>query len=432
MMKIDRAKFTLIVLWIALFSIKTSAQPAISLVKVMVSPDHSDWNYKLNEEVKFSVQILQYGNLLKDVMVGYEMGPEMFPEVKKDSIVLKSGKMELKGTMKSPGFYRLKVWAYVNGKTFDGLATAGFEPHEIKATMPDPSDFDLFWNSAISEARKLDLDSRITLLPERCTGSENVYHVSFQNEAKGSRIYGILSVPKRTGKYPAILSVPGAGIRPYNGVPRTAGKAIISLEIGIHGIPVNMVNEVYENLSSGALESYWKIHLNNKNRFYYKRVYLGCVRAIDFIFSLPEFNGTDVAVAGGSQGGALSIVTAALDKRVNCLAVLYPALCDQTGFQYKRAGGWPGYFRYNNPKPEELETLKYFDVVNFARRITIPGIYCWGYNDQTCAPTSMFAAYNQIQAPKELHIFQETGHWTFPEEWETYFSWVLNKQGVKY
>jgi hypothetical protein len=64
---------------------------------------------------------------------------------------------------------------------------------------------------------KIPLDSRMTLLPERCTEKTNVYHVSIQNFPGASRVYGILCVPKKEGKYPALLSVPGAGVRPYNG-----------------------------------------------------------------------------------------------------------------------------------------------------------------------------------------------------------------------
>jgi len=50
-----------------------------------------------------------------------------------------------------------------------------------------------------------------------------------------------------------------------------------------------------------------------------------------------------------------------------------------------------------------------------------------GYNDLTCPPTSMYSAYNVITAPKELYIFQETGHWTFPEQAEALNSWLLKK-----
>ena len=418
-------------LFLLAFSLNCLSQPATTLVKVIVSPDHKDWTYKVKEQAKFTVQVLQYGNLIEDVTIDYETGPEGFPDVKKQGVVLKNGKTEFSGTMKEPGFYRVRVWAVVDGKKYEGLATAGFEPEKIQPTVKDPSDFDTFWNNAIAEARKINLDPRITLMPERCTNGANVYHISFQNEVNGSRIYGILAMPKKAGQYPAILRVPGAGIRPYNGDSRTAALGVITLEIGIHGIPVNLDPQVYDNLMNGAISGYWKTKMNDRDAFFYKRVYLGCVRAVDFIFSLPEFNGTDIAVTGGSQGGALSIITAGLDKRIKYLASMYPALCDFAGYLNKRAGGWPHYFRDTEPKPGEVETLEYYDVVNFAKRLSIPGYYTWGYNDLTCPPTSMHAAFNVIKSPKELDLFLETGHWTFPEQGEISGNWLLKQLNVK-
>ncbi len=421
--KISRSLFML-----ALFSalaINAAAQAGTPLVKVIVSPDNKDWAYKVNETAKFTVQIMQYGNLLDNVTVDYETGPEALPDVKKEGVVLKNGKTEFTGTMKVPGFYRVRVWAVVDGRRYEGLATAGFEPEKIQPTVKDPADFDAFWSKAIEDARKVILDPKITLMPERCTSDINVYQISFQNDALSSRIYGILAVPKKPGKYPAILKVPGAGIRPYSGDARLASLGFITLEIGIHGIPVNLDPQVYADLNGGALASYNIIRLNDKNTHYYKRVYTGCVRAVDFIYTLPEFNGTDIAVTGGSQGGALTIITTALDNRIKFAAAIYPALCDATGYLNKRAGGWPHYFKNTEPKPGELETIGYYDVVNFARRVKVPGYYTWGFNDLTCPPTSMYSAYNVITAPKELHLFLETGHWTFPEQTEMLNNWLV-------
>jgi cephalosporin-C deacetylase len=424
-MKTKKLNWLILTIFLISQTINGLSQPATSLVKVIVSPDHKDWTYKVNEVAKFSVQVLKYGNLIDNVAIDYETGPETLPDVKKEGVILKNGKTEFSGTMKVPGFYRVRVWANVDGKKYEGLATAGYDPDKIQPTVKDPADFENFWNNAITEARKVSLDPKLTLMPERCTSDANVYHISFQNEVVGSRIYGILAIPKKQGKYPAILRVPGAGIRPYNGDARTAGMGFITLEIGIHGIPVTLDPEVYNNLAAGALSSYNNIRMNNRDAFYYKRVYLGCVRAVDFIFALPEFDGANVAVTGGSQGGALTIVTAGLDRRIKFMSAQYPALCDYSGYLNKRAGGWPHYFRNTEPKPGEVETLGYYDVVNFARRVTAVGLYSWGYNDVTCPPTSMFSAYNVIKAPKEIQIYQETGHWNFPEQNEYLNNWLL-------
>ena len=294
-----------------------------------------------------------------------------------------------------------------------------------------PSDFTNYWEQAKTELAKIPLDARMALMPERCTENVNVYHVNIQNYRLNTRLYGILCVPKKEGKYPAILHVPGAGARPYNGDIANAEKGFITLQIGIHGVPVNMDPSVYNNLMAGPLAGYWNYNLDDKDRYYYKRVYLGCVRANDFIASLPQYDGTNLGVMGGSQGGALSIVTAALDPRVKYLAAYYPALADVTGYLKGRAGGWPHLFdknnlAFNNTK-EKIETAGYYDVVNFARQLKVPGIYSMGFNDETCPPTSMYAAYNVITAPKELFIVPETGHWTYPEQNEKLTNWLVGK-----
>ncbi len=266
----------------------------------------------------------------------------------------------------------------------------------------------------------------LTLMPERCTDKVNVYHVKLDN-VKG-KIYGVLCTPKKAGKYPAILHVPGAGIRPYYGEVSEAAEGFISFTIGIHGIPVNLDKVVYDDLRAGPLSNYQISNLDDRDNMYYRRVYLGCVRAVDFLESVDSFNGEDIGVTGGSQGGALSIVTASLDNRIDYLAAFYPALSDMTGFLHGRAGGWPQIFvdEFTN-KPEKIVVSKYYDVVNFARFVKAEGWYSWGYNDNVCSPASTFSAYNVIPAKKELHVFQETQHWTFPEQREQRNEWLFEK-----
>jgi cephalosporin-C deacetylase-like acetyl esterase len=403
------------------------AQPAQKLVNIVVSPDHADWKYKVNENAAFKVQVFKDNVLLKNVSVDYELGPEYFPAEKKQGIELKNGELTLKSSMKEPGFLRLKVIASVDGVKYEEMATAGYEVEKIKPTTTDPKDFDEFWSKAVSDARKTPLDAKLILLPERCTSTQNFYEVSFQNDRAGSRTYGILIIPKKPGKYPAVLRVPGAGIRPYYG--SSLADDIIVLEIGIHGISVTLPQEVYNNLSAGALSGYPQFNTNDRDKHYYKRVYTGCVRAIDYIYTLPEFDGNTIGVTGGSQGGALSIVTAGLDTRIKFLAAFYPALCDYAGYLNHRAGGWPHYFKNTTPTPGEVETLAYFDVVNFARRVKADGLYSWGFNDLTCPPTSMYSAYNVIPGQKELKIFLNTGHWTYPEQNNLANEWLRKQCG---
>ena len=200
-------------------------------------------------------------NVLPDVKVDYELGPEWYPTEKKDGVSLKDGKLTVSSSMNTPGFLRCKVKAYVGNKTYDGMATAAYAPESIRAHAVNPSDFDNFWEGTLKEARQVPLSSTMELLPSRCTETVNVYQVSFQNIRQGSRTFGILCMPKASGNYPALLRVPGAGVRPYYGDVETAAKGAITLEIGIHGIPVTMQQSVYDELAYGALYNLSLIHI---------------------------------------------------------------------------------------------------------------------------------------------------------------------------
>jgi cephalosporin-C deacetylase len=408
------------------------AQPVERFVKVVVSADHDDWTYKLGETVRFTISVFRHGNLVQNAKVRYEIGYEKQEPLIKETAVLPNGFQIVEGgTMTTPGFLRCIAIAEVDGKEYRNLSTAAFDPLSISPTVDNPTDFDTFWGDAKADLAKIPLDAKMTLMPERCTEKVNVYHVNIQNFRVGARLYGILCMPKKEGKYPALLHVPGAGVRPYGGDIANAEKGIITLQIGIHGIPVNMDPSVYTDLGAGILNGYPNYNLDDKNRFIYKRVYVGCVRANDFLTSLPQYDGSNLAVTGGSQGGALSIITAGLDSRVKWLGAFYPALSDVTGYLKGRAGGWPHYFDKNNrafnETKEKMTTVGYYDVVNFARRVKIAGMYSWGFNDETCPPTSMYASYNVINAPKDLFLALDTGHWTYPEQNEKMTSWLVDK-----
>lgn len=414
-------------------SLGVAAQNGWSSINVAVTPNHKDWNYRAGETASFKVEVQRSGTALDNVTVDYEAGPEMYPTVKKDGVVLKDGTMKWTGTMKQPGLYRLKVTAHVDGKEYVGMCTAAFSPEKIQPTTINPKDFDEFWQNTLAEARKTPLEPKRRLLPERCTEKVNVYEVSFQNIRQGSRTYGILCVPVKPGKYPALLRVPGAGVRPYQGDVWTAEQGAITLEIGIHGVPVTMAQSVYDDMFNGCLNGYWDYNMNDRDNCYYKRVFVGAVRSIDYIASLPEWNGSSLGVTGSSQGGMLSLVCAALDKRVTFYGAVHAAMCDHTASLKGVACGWPHYFYYNpkNIDQKKVETSRYYDGVNFARRITCPGWFSFGYNDDVVPPTTAYATYNVVTAKKELHPYQITRHFWVQEQWDEWENWLLKQMGLR-
>lgn len=418
------------------FSVSLSlaaAQERTGTVRVQVAPDRDDWTYKPGAPVSFRIAVTRDGHPLSGTNVTYSYGPEMLPpKVEKTVALPKDGLVVAAGTLAEPGFLRLVATAEVDGKKYRGLATAGFSPEQIRPTVEDPPDFDAFWAAGKEALAKLPIDAKLTLLPDLSTSKVDVYHVSLQNVgvdgtvANPSRFYGILAEPRGEGKFPAVMSPPGAGVRPYRGLIDLAEKGVITLQVGIHGLPVNLDPIVYDGLRVGALAGYPTFNLDDRDRYYYRRVYLGCLRANDFLASHPKWDGKNLAVTGGSQGGALTIVTAALDSRVPGLAAYYPALADTTGYTKGRAGGWPHMFKDENPHrtPAKLRAIRYYDVVNFARRVKAPGLYSWGYNDETCPPTSLYSVWGVITAPKKLLLALETGHATTPEQADRVGRWL--------
>ena len=421
--------------FIALFALAVvtavSAQNSIGTYQVRVSLDRPDWTYELNRPARFTIATTLNNSQTAGLPVRYSCGPEQQPPVVEKTVTSTEQAIVIDTPgMKDPGFYRCIATVEKDGRTYRGLATAGYRPDQIKPVVTEPADFDKFWNDGKAALARVPMDAKMELLPGLSTSKVDVYHVSFQNIGLGvtrvSRIYGILAVPKDASKkYPAVLRVPGAGVRPYTGQVALAETGLITLEIGIHGIPVNLPLELYDQLRVGALNRYMLYNLNDRDEYYYRRVFLGVVRANDFLTSLPQYDGKNLGVIGGSQGGVLSIVTAALDSRVKSLVASYPAMSDMAGYTANRAGGWPHMYRdVKNRTKENLDTTSYYDAVNFARRLKVPGIYSWGFNDETCPPTSMYASYNVITAPKTLLLGLEMGHANSVEQNDRLNLWI--------
>ena len=424
-------------LWTLVTVLAVSAQIRGNSIAVSVVPDHQDWKYEVGQTATFKVSVTRSATLIDNVTIDYAAGPEMYQDVRKSGVVLKDGTLTLKGKMTKPGFYRVDVTAHVDGKEYKGACGAAFSPEQLQPSTVMPVDFDAFWQNAISEARHIDLDPTKRLLPERCTKDVNVYEVSFQNMSWGSRTYGILCVPVKEGRYPALLRVPGAGVRPYGGDVYTASQGVVTLEIGIHGIPVTMEQYIYDNLNNGALRGYWEFGMDNRDKSYYKHVVIGCIRAIDYLEQYTPWNRGKLGVTGSSQGGFLTLATAGLDKRVTCYAPVHAALCDHTASLKGVACGWPHFF-YQNEKLKQLKnendwpqlvTSRYYDGVNFARLITSQqkGWFSFGYNDDVVPPTTAWATYNVVKGPKEISPYQATWHFWHQEQWDDWENWLLKE-----
>lgn len=381
-------------------------------------PNHADWLYKTGEKAKVEVGFYLYG-MPQDIEVNYEIGPDMMPATTTGKVTLKNGRATIDmGTMKKPGFLDLRLTAQKGDKKYQHHVKVGFSPEQLKPYTKNPADFDTFWKATLEEARKTPVSVSCKHVDKYSTNETDCYLLKIKTDNRHS-IYGYLTKPKDNKKHPVVLCPPGAGIKTIKEPMRNifyAKNGFIRLEMEIHGLNPEMTDEQFKEIT--AAFDYENGYLTNgldcRDNYYMKHVYVACVRAIDYLTSLPDWDGKNVFVQGGSQGGALSLITAGLDPRVTACVANHPALSDMAGYAEKgRTGGYPHFNRLKDMlTPAKIETMAYFDVVNFARRISCPVYLTWGYNDNVCPPTTSYIVWNLITAPKDKLITPINEHWT--------------------
>nr|WP_181983381.1 acetylxylan esterase [Bacteroides oleiciplenus] len=398
-------------------------------------PNHADWIYKTGEKATVEVQFYKYGIPQDGVTVSYEIGGDMMPAETSGSVTLKQGKAVISiGTMKEPGFRDCRMTATVDGKSYKHHVKVGFSPENIKPYTQMPKDFNEFWDNNKAEVARYPLTYTKELAKDYCTDKVDCYLIKLMLNNRGQSIYGYLFYPKNAakGSCPVVLCPPGAGIKTIKEPLRHkyyAEEGCIRFEIEIHGLNPTMSEEEFKEISNafnGRENGYLNNGLDNRDNYYMKRVYLGCVRSIDLLTSLPEWDGKNVIVQGGSQGGALALITTGLDNRVTACVANHPALSDMAGYKAGRAGGYPHFFRTGGmDTPDKLKTMAYYDVVNFARLIKVPTYITWGYNDDVCPPTTSYAVYNTLGCPKEALITPINEHWTSNDTEYGQLKWIL-------
>ena len=302
-------------------------------------PDHADWLYKTGEKAKVEVSLYRYG-IPQDVEVNYEIGPDMMPATVSGKVRLKGGRATIDmGTMKTPGFLDLRLTASLGNKKYQHHVKVGFSPEQLKPYTKNPADFDVFWQKAIEKARKEVSVERLAVSKKKvddyCTDETDMYLLKLKTDQHHS-IYAYLSMPKTPSNSPVVLCPPGAGVKTIKEPMRNlyyAKNGFIRLEMDIHGLNPEMTAEQFKEIS-GAFDhenGYLCNGLDDKDNYYMKHVYVACIRALDYLCSLPEWDGKNVFVQGGSQGGALSLITAGLDPRVTACVANHPALSDMAG-----------------------------------------------------------------------------------------------------
>ena len=400
------------------------ARPAYESYRLRVVPVQKKNVYKAGEKVPFRITLLDKA---KQPVVGQKIGYAVSSgdgRLQKNIITTTDGKpIVCEASLDAPGWIQVRATLLdENGKPlmkqkrviFAG-AGAMVEPEKIKAGCSEPADFKKFWDDQKAFLAKIPVKAERTEVPlkgKQGTGFK-CYDVKVDCVDKVP-VSGYLSIPvgAKPKSLPAVISFHGAGVA-------SAGKPLrnnaISFDVNAHGILNGQPQEYYNHLYANELRAYFHRNKNDREKFYFRNMYLRVLRALDYVKTLPEWDGRNLIVFGFSQGGAQAIVAAALDPQVSLCLAAAPAMCDHSGNLLGRQSGWPRLFAAKNGKPVDVKTAeasKYYDNVNFAKYIKAPVYMTVGMIDNTCVPTSVYAVFNNLPAATEKHmtIFPTEGH----------------------
>jgi cephalosporin-C deacetylase len=382
---------------------------------LIVQTDRADAIYRQGETVTFNVKLLLDQRPVTDAEVRWTISKDGMAPTQTGTLKLVHGEGAVTGKLDEAGFLQCRVnFSTPANSTLNALGGAGIDPLQIKPSLAAPDDFDAFWSAQKKKLAGVPANPRLT--PAKSPLAE-IECFDLQADCVGAPVSGYFARPAlaKPKSLPIMLTVHGAGVRSSSlgGAANWAKQGFLALDINAHGIPNGKPDQFYTDLGNGALKDYRAHGRESRETSYFLGMYLRLVRAIDFLTSQPEWDGRVLVVHGSSQGGGQSIVAAGLDPRVTFFAAGVPAMCDHTGMVANRISGWPKLVpRGADGKPEAptLEAARYFDAMNFATRTKASGILTVGFIDTTCPPTSVYAAYNALTAPKEIFNDPPSNH----------------------
>lgn len=285
---------------------------------------------------------------------------------------------------------------------------ADLESFTTSVTCPD--DFDQFWSQTLTQLSEIPLEPTATPDPLRTNPEADVYQATYRS-LDDLKIFGWYTLPAQpagSGPYPAILLLPGYKSEPA--LRRDWGrKGVAVLSVAVRGkLPSSaQFNPGYPGLLTSGIES--------RETYAYRGVISDCSRGLDFLLSRPEIDPNRIYACGSSQGGGLTLITAALRPEIRAAVAGYPFLCCfPESIRMLRSYPYDEISCYLRAHPQNetqiLQTLQYYDAVNFAPRIQCPTAVGIALDDEVCPPETGYAAYAQLNAHRELWLFPQSGH----------------------
>ena len=368
----------------------------------------NDWLYTLDDQKPLRVLVRTKQGRAGRVDVSLELKTDKGEAYKNFTTTARPGRMT--DTIEfhmglEPGFYKARLYVEKDGLT-EKAFNVGCEPTAIVSPRDAQDDFEAFWEDTRKQLDDVSPNFRRTLIPERSNDVRRTYRIDMISFG-GVPIRGWLVEPVKEGKYPVRIAFNGYNSMPWpedpNANPNRIDFTTSAREQGISEFSPPVKDWVTRGISS-------------KETYYYRGAYMDCVRAMEFVQTLPKADLSNVWAEGGSQGGAFTLVTAALMPDLfKCIVPMVPFLSDFP--DYLEMENWPSsaifsvWEKEGITREEGLKVLSYFDVKNFAKYIKCPTLMCFGLQDNICPPHTNFGGYNLISGPDKFYKgFPLSGH----------------------
>ena len=290
---------------------------------------------------------------------------------------------------------------------------------EYKPPRVEPGDFDMFWRDTLAAARQFPLDARFERA-EWNLRTLDVFDVTF-NGYGGQPIKGWFLLPReRADKLPCIVEYIGYGGGrgfPYNWlVYASAGYAHFVMDTRGQGSVWLHGDTPDSDASSPQAPGFMTRGVLSPQTYYYGRVFTDAVRAVEAAQTHPAVDRDRIAVAGRSQGGGITIaISGLLPKVVKAALPEVPFLCHyRRATQITNNDPYAEIVRYCRIHCDQVDqvfnTLSYFDGVNFETRARAPALFSTSLMDETCPPSTVFAAYNYYGGEKQIKTYEFNQH----------------------
>ncbi|MFJ5611904.1 acetylxylan esterase [Streptomyces sp. NPDC093221] len=310
------------------------------------------------------------------------------------------------------------------------------ELRAYRSRSAEPADFDAFWSQTLEEARAHPLEARFE--PVR-TGlsTVDVYDVTFAGFG-GQPVKGWFVAPAHAAE-PLPLLVEFVGYGGGRGLPHThllwasAGFAHLVMDTRGQGSGWSVGDTPDEAGSGPAVPGFMTRGIEDPRSFYYRRVFTDAVRAVEAGRAHPLTDAARTVALGTSQGGGITLAVAGLVPDLAAVAPDVPFLCDfPRAIRLTDRDPYREVGRYLNTHRASVDrvtrTLSYFDGVHFAARANAPALFSTALEDQTCPPSTVFAAFNAYaHADKQIEIYDFNGHeGGGPHQEATRLDWLPN------